>query len=206
MNYESILAIGAHPDDVEYGCLGFLLANKNQSNIHVYVASVGSVADPTPGRIRVEETSRALSILTPKNLEIRHKKGIIDENFQEILSDLEYLIEKTRPTLILTHGPHDTHQEHKLLYDISISAARRKKLSMLRYSIVSNTSYFQPNYFFEFSEEILNQKMHQLSYHKTQADKNYMTKEFLINYHLRPYSYLHGIKYCEAYEVERIMN
>jgi len=124
MKCKNILAIGAHPDDVEYGCLGFLLSNMEDTKINIYVASVGSRGDDTSGEIRIEETNKALAILNPERIEVRNKKGIIDENFPEILADLERLIKETNPDLILTHGPHDTHQEHKLIHTITLAAAK----------------------------------------------------------------------------------
>lgn len=205
MNYKNILAIGAHPDDIEYGCLGLLKSYSSTADITLYIASLGSVADLNSGYQRKAETSEALSVIEAKRTIIREKKGILPANFQEILGDLEGLIHEEKPDLILTHGPNDTHQEHKLIYDILVSAARRTKLSIFRYSIVSNNAMFQPNFFFELPKELVEMKARQLAHHKSQSDKYYMTRDYIDNFHRRPYSQLHDIKYCEAYEVERIM-
>ena len=205
MNYKNILAIGAHPDDIEFGCLGFLKFNSNTAKIHVYVASAGSIEDHSSGKKRVKETKQALAVLNCSSLFVRNKKGIGQDDFQEILADIEGILEQAEPELILTHGPNDTHQEHRLLYDIVVSAARRRKLSILRYSIVSNNATFLPNFFFELSEPMVKMKMQQLACHDSQNDKFYMSKEYIERFHSRPLTQLHEMKYCEAFEVERIM-
>lgn len=205
MHYKSILAIGAHPDDIEYGCLGFLHQHSSSSAVHLCVASLGSMTDQTSGALRKKETMDALSILNANTTIIREEKGLMVQDFQILLSWLEDKINQVNPDLILTHGPNDSHQEHKMLYELVVAASRRRKLSILRYAIVSNTSYFQPNYFFGLSEEMLQLKISQLAYHKTQSNKYYMTPEYIRDFHKRPYTLLHDLPYCETFEIERIM-
>ena len=48
---KNILAIGAHPDDIEISCLGYLLKQNKEkkSRISVFIASSGSLKDSTSG-------------------------------------------------------------------------------------------------------------------------------------------------------------
>ena len=63
LTFKRILAIGAHPDDVEYSCLGFLLKQMALgSNIVAYVASLGGQNDTTSGLERKVESDAALSL------------------------------------------------------------------------------------------------------------------------------------------------
>ena len=49
--FKNVLAVGAHPDDIEYSCLGFLLKQKNSgANISTFVVSLGSSNDKTSER------------------------------------------------------------------------------------------------------------------------------------------------------------
>src|SRR4051794_13796713 len=128
-----VLAIGAHPDDIEYGCLGFLLKNPGDREVNIYVASLGSVGDPSTGHSRKEESLSALSILSPRSLTFREKTGIGTDDFNSILDQLTGIISEFSPDLILCHGPHDTHQEHRQVFEITIAAARRSRASILAY-------------------------------------------------------------------------
>jgi LmbE family N-acetylglucosaminyl deacetylase len=200
---KKILAIGAHPDDIEYGCFGYLQKSRSESEIHLYIASLGSAGDPSSGQSRKKESCEALSLLSPKSLYFRDKVGIEHSDFQEILQELTQLIQTVQPDLILSHGPHDSHQEHKRLYDITMASARRSKASVLAYGIVSNTLDFKPHFFIDI-EEVYEKKRAALRFHKSQSEKTYMSEEHLKIFHSNTYASLHGVKYSEAYEIIRI--
>lgn len=205
LNYTRIIALGAHPDDIEYGCLGLLLKTSSQAEKHIFVASMGSKGDPSTGEQRVEESRRALSLVKPETMQFRRKAGIDRGNFEEIMGDVYQLIEKVKPDLILTHGPHDTHQEHRELYEITVAAARRSKASILSYGILSNTLDFKPQLFVDISE-VYALKKKALAEHKSQVQKFYMQQEHLDIFHAHNYASLHGVRYCEAYEILRMFS
>ncbi len=201
---KKILAIGAHPDDVEYGCLGLLLKAKGAEKL-IYVASLGSKGDPSSNYQRKDESFESLQSVEPQKLIIREKAGIESSDFEEISSELFQLINVEQPDLILTMGPHDTHQEHHRVYEMTISAARRSKASILCYGILSNTPEFAPKYFVDI-QDVYEQKKKALSCHKSQAKKYYMTNEYLEIFHSHKYAALHGIRFSEAYEIVRLFN
>jgi LmbE family N-acetylglucosaminyl deacetylase len=60
----NILALGAHPDDSEYGCFGFLLRQKGDSAIHGYVGSLGSVGGPSSGIARRTESLESFKLIS----------------------------------------------------------------------------------------------------------------------------------------------
>jgi LmbE family N-acetylglucosaminyl deacetylase len=205
ISYRTILAIGAHPDDIEYGCFGFLLRHKDECKIHLYVASLGSVGDPTSGIERRDESSESFKKLSPSSVKFREKTGISDQDFNSVLEEVTGLIQTLKPDLILCLGPHDSHQEHRKLFDITIAAARRSRASILSYGIVSNTLEFRPQYFVDISE-VYEQKKEALLCHQSQKHRTYMSEEYLDIFHSNNYASLHGVRYCEAYEVVRLFS
>lgn len=204
MNFKNILAIGAHPDDIEYGCLGLLAKKADVSNIHIQILSMGCMGDETASEKRLSESEKALSFLNPKSFRLRKRKGILESDFHEILDEIEEMIETANPNIILAHSANDTHQEHWRVHQLVTSAARRKKISILFYSIVSNDLSFRPNFFVELSSEEIDLKIKQLALHRSQADKFYMQPEYIRKFHQRPFVLLHKMNYCEAYEVDRV--
>ena len=204
MNFKNILAIGAHPDDIEYGCFGFLSQQLQSTQIHIQILSMGAKGDPTANEDRLAESRDSLSVLSPNSFKVRKKQGILESDFQEVLSELEDNIEATQPDLILVHGPHDTHQEHCRVNELVASAARRWKTSVLNYASVSNNLDFRPNFFVELSPSELKLKIEHLSAHQSQTDKFYMQPEYIRQFHQRPYTLLHEAPFCECYEVGRI--
>lgn len=204
--YRNILAIGAHPDDIEYGCFGFLQKQKKiDANVHVsaYVASLGSEGDPSSGLSRKKESEAALDLLPTQQLIFREQIGLKPQDFNEVLQSLFSVIQDIQPDLILTLSPHDTHQEHRLLHEITLAAARRSKASILSYSILSNTLQFSPTIFVDIQQELV-QKKKALQKHTSQKDKYYMSEEYLEIFHSHNYASLHGLRYCETFEVVRL--
>lgn len=203
MQWEKILAIGAHPDDIEYGCFGLLAEQAAQAQIYCYVCSLGSAGDPSTNEHRISESQKALLMLNPKKLFFQKNKGITENNYEYLADDLHRLIQKIKPDLILTHSPHDTHQEHRLVYEITMTASRRSKASILLYGILSNTLNFQPRFFKDISKNFALKKK-ALKCHVSQSKKYYMSDKFLQIFHENQYVNLNQISLSESYEVERL--
>jgi LmbE family N-acetylglucosaminyl deacetylase len=202
-NFKRILAIGAHPDDIEFGCLGFLLRQPKEVEKHIYVGCTGSIGDSTTGNHRIDESKTAYSFANPASTTFRAKAGITSTDFSEVMTDLDRLVTKIQPDLILCLGPHDTHQEHRAIHEITLASARRSKASFLNYGILSNTLEFRPNLFVDISKVYEFKKKALLS-HVSQKNKYYMTDEYLEIFHSDKYASLHGIRYSESYEIVRL--
>ncbi|MEM7087184.1 MAG: PIG-L deacetylase family protein [Bacteroidota bacterium] len=206
MKFNNILAIGAHPDDIEYGCLGFL---KKQSSkgafIHIHVLSLGSLGDSSANVGRISETRNGLAVLQPASFNVREEIGINETDFHDLLKEIESTIDRTNPDLILVHGPNDTHQQHIHVHRMVMAAARRRKISVLQYAIVSNDLNFRPNFFVELTPDEIELKIEQLGHHISQRDKFYMQSDYIKKFHQRPYTLIHDMEYCEAFETNRII-
>jgi LmbE family N-acetylglucosaminyl deacetylase len=201
--FKRILAIGSHPDDIEFGCLGYLMKLRDGARISTYVASIGSKGDPTTGMARIEESRKALSVLELEDQRFREKAGIEISDFDEIREELYDLIQSKNPDLILCLGPNDSHQEHRYTYELMITGARRSTSSIMIYGILSNTLNFQPRVFVDISE-YYEQKKEAPRCFVSQKDKYYMKEDFLDIFHTHEYPNLHGINFCESFQIERL--
>lgn len=200
---ERVLAVGAHPDDVEIGCLGTLLKLGPAVETHVFAGCLGSKGDPSSGPARAEESRNALSCLESlAQFTIREELGIAWADFESIVKTLEGAVRDARPDLIICHGPKDTHQEHRLIWEICMSAARRSRASILHYGTASSTPEFRPNVFVDI-REVYERKIEALSAHTSQGTKDYMTRAHMDVVHRLTYASLHGIECCEAFELFR---
>lgn len=114
-----ILAIGAHPDDLEIFCYGLLAACKARGDeLHLAVATDGAAGtvsgqDGGLAERRAEETRTALIQLGPPEL-----LGLPDgalamaDNGRTVIADH---IRTVAPDLIITHDPADYHTDHRAL-------------------------------------------------------------------------------------------
>jgi LmbE family N-acetylglucosaminyl deacetylase len=205
MKYKSVLAIGAHPDDVEFSCLGFLMQLRAEgTSVNVYIASSGSVGDPSSGPIRLAESRAALSCIDGVTIFANEEAGVLESSYEEISSDIRRIILEAKPDLILVHDHNDTHQEHRVLHDILVTAARRCPVSIFTYKSVSVTASFKENVFVDVSK-YLERKISAINMHFSQAGSEYMTREYIVSYHENWFAKIHGLGAVESYCVEQLI-
>ena len=197
-----ILAIGAHPDDIEYGCFGTLYRYRLETEIYCYIATNGGLNDETSNGLRLAHSVDALSALEPKCVYERNGIGISLDDYAYVARDLERIIKHRQIDLILTHTKHDTHQDHRIMFEITLSAARRLPITILVYAPLSSTPQFQPTVFVDVFS-CFHAKQTALNYHTTQYNKSYMKTAFLKAYHSDSFAFLHGFPTVERFELIR---
>ena len=116
-----LLAVGAHPDDLEIYMFGTLLAAQARGDqVAVAIATDGAAGgkgDPAElRRIRREEATAGAAALglDPHFLNFPDGGLVVDA---ALVGALKALIAETRPDLILTHAPNDYHGDHRALSD-----------------------------------------------------------------------------------------
>ncbi|MET1002638.1 MAG: PIG-L family deacetylase [Acidimicrobiia bacterium] len=113
----SILAVGAHPDDIEIGAGGSLLAlGERHADLRVrYVVMTGTTE-------RQEEARRAAAAFLPAaTLTIdlhRLPEGRLPAAWAEVKDVLEAVAADESPDLILGPSTYDAHQDHRTIAEI----------------------------------------------------------------------------------------
>lgn len=166
MNLKSVLAIGSHPDDVELGCGGTLLAHQAAGHrTAVLVMTEGEQSREYVAALRVKEQEASATSLGAG----LYWGGFID---CEIPSDrrsierIEEVIGETQPDIIYVHAPEDTHQDHRTIAAAAISAARR--CSRILFYPTPSTMRFEPTVFVDI-ERHLGGKLSALACHESQV-------------------------------------
>jgi LmbE family N-acetylglucosaminyl deacetylase len=116
-----ILALGAHPDDIEIYMYGTLAAWKDMgAELVLVVATDGSkggrlAPDELRRRRRIEAAEGAADLgVTPILLEFVDGELLPDP---PLINRIKALMQETMPTLIVTHAPNDYHGDHRALSD-----------------------------------------------------------------------------------------
>lgn len=121
-----ILAIGAHPDDLEIYAFGTLCAWAAMgARLTLAVATDGALGGSQSlgglNRIRAQETAQALSPLgTPVMLGFPDGALRTDSELEHCLS---LLFADRSPDLVVTHAPNDYHADHRALSSAVAQAA-----------------------------------------------------------------------------------
>jgi LmbE family N-acetylglucosaminyl deacetylase len=201
-SYDRVLAVGAHPDDVEFSCLGYLMKlEQSGSEITVFIASNGSAGDPTSSELRIAESHSSLDCIKSEIL-CEHTSGISYSDYERLSVRLRGIILERVPNLVLVHSQHDTHQEHKLIREILMTAARRHPCTILSYKSVSVTSSYEENYFVNISDNI-EKKISQVQRHKSQSHHEYMSTALIREFHVSWFAKMRGFDFVESYHLEQ---
>jgi LmbE family N-acetylglucosaminyl deacetylase len=170
-----VLAIGAHPDDLEIACggtLAKLAANGHQ--IKALVMSDGRVGGDAA--VRGGEALRGAATLGFKDIELRHLPDtLLGEFDMEMITAIERAIGQHQPDLLLTHSQHDQHQDHQAVHVATLRAGRFHP-SILCFESPSVTRAFNPSFYVDI-EEHLDVKIRAVEQHQDQLGKPYMTAD-----------------------------
>ena len=204
---QKVLAIGSHPDDIEYSCAGTLLKLQEEynSDIRCFVMSFGSKGDPTSNINRINESKNALKEIGNPDKHIFNERTFpCNPDINQESSLLRNIILEFQPNIIFTHSSCDTHQEHITTNKITITAARRLKLSLFEYPVLSLTPSFKPNIFSDISN-YFSRKLEIIAKHKSQSSKSYMQEDFLKVFHQSAYAMIHSCHCVETFSSHRLI-
>ena len=126
-----ILAFGVHPDDVELGCSGTIMAALAEGKkVGVVDLTQGELGTRGTAETRLAEAAAAANIM---GITVRENLGMADGFFQNDEAHQRKLIaviRKYRPEIILANAPEDRHPDHgrsaKLVSDAAFLAGLRK--------------------------------------------------------------------------------
>ncbi len=171
-----VLAIGAHPDDVEIGCGGTLARFRAEGAQVVVLTLTGGEAGGG------ESTRREESLHAAELLGATLHMGDLPDRAVDSGPATIGLIEKTlglyTVTHVFTHSRHDGHQDHRNAHAASVVACRSVP-NLFCYQAPSTTVEFQPNYYVEI-EPFLGQKLAAIQAHASQsAQRSYLSAEMI---------------------------
>jgi LmbE family N-acetylglucosaminyl deacetylase len=162
-----ILAIGSHPDDIEFGCGGTLIKyTQGGHDLFLLVVTTGDGGGNPVLRRREQEAAAA--ILGAKEVfwgEYRDTEVPVN---QGLIQKIEDVVRSVSPDFIFVHHREDTHQDHRHLAACTISATRYTR-NVLFYE-GPTTHDFTPSVFVDI-EAVLEEKVRALQAHASQVLK-----------------------------------
>lgn len=173
---ERVLAIGAHPDDVEIGCAGTLLEHRRRGDaVWILTLSRGAVGGDVEARLsEASSTARALGagLLIGDLPDTRIDPGI------ETIREIEAVVAAVDPTIIYVHSPRDHHQDHRAVHAAVVSASRRVP-QVFAYQSPSATNEFLPNKFVAIDSVVV-RKVDLLGHFGSQSERSYLEPEMIV--------------------------
>lgn len=162
-----ILAIGAHPDDIEFGCGGTLIKYARQGHeVFLLVMSDGGGGGDSATRRREQEAS-ARFLRASKMFWGGYPDTAIPLD-RTLIQRLESVIHEINPDFIFVHYYDDTHQDHRHLATSTITATRYTR-NVLFYEGPTSQN-FSPSVFVDI-DSVLEDKISSLQAHASQVSK-----------------------------------
>ena len=196
----NVLAVGAHPDDVEVGCLGTLLKHLDmEDNVTIACTTQGGYGD-RPWDLITQEVDRVKEALGIEYIILDNPVGHLEQNWKTV-SEIDELISKYRIDTVYSVWYGDAHQDHQTTFSIVLAACRNRVMNLLCYEISSysnrSNKIFNPQLFVDISE-YFDKKMEIVSCYGS----------YINDYHRRAIEglaqhrgILHRFQYAEAFEI-----
>jgi len=169
-----IIAVGAHPDDIEFGCFSTLSYYKLAGHeIFIVLFSSGELLENV--EIRENEAKKSAEIIDADITFFRFPDANIKVNNITIDIFRKYITD-TKPDVLFVHHPNDRHQDHKATNEICLSSAN--SFNKILFYEGPSTFNFIPNIYF-IIDEYFEKKVTGLQTFDSQTNKPYLSVESL---------------------------
>jgi LmbE family N-acetylglucosaminyl deacetylase/CheY-like chemotaxis protein len=196
---ERVLAIGAHPDDVEIGCGGVLLHHRDATQpITILTLTAGEAGGDRAAR--VSEAMRPAALLSARlNMRALEDTDVAENGITvEAISEA---VTEVRPTTIYTHSSNDVHRDHRNVHSATLVAAR-KVPRVYAYQSPSATVEFRPSRFVSI-DDVLERKLELIQQYWSQTSiRDYLAPD-LLRASARYWGRFGSSNYAEPFEVIR---
>lgn len=182
-----ILAIGAHPDDIEYGCGGTLLkaAEESKEKVDIYLGILTK-----PDKKRTIEQMRSKKKMQAKDLLIAEFEDTKLEK-RPVIQILDAWIDSIQPTEIFTHWWKDSHQDHECVSGALVAAVRRSNANVYMYESVTSIR-FAPTIFVDIKKQ-MKKKERLIQCYKSQITEDKIKDGFDLIRHIKAMAKYQGM-------------
>jgi len=173
---EVVLAVGAHPDDVEIGVGGILSAHRAAGDdLTILTLSRGGRGGDAD--LRQHESLAAAELLGARLF----LKDLVDTEIEgggPTVRLIEEVVREVRPTVVYTHSAHDRHQDHRAAFEATI-VATRGAATVACYQSPSSTIDFRPTRFVAI-ERFIERKIELLACFASQSEhRAYLAPDYV---------------------------
>jgi len=188
---ERVLAIGAHPDDVEVGVAGILSAHRAAGDeVTILTLSRGMRDGGIEGAWR--EGSRSAAVIGARL--------VLEEAIAGATDAIRKVIEEFDPTIVYTHTRNDDNHDHRVVHDATLLAAHRVR-TVACYQGSGATVDFRPTRFVTIDGHT-DDKLAMLACFGDDERPDYLEADFALAT-ARAWSRYGGGTYAEALEIVR---
>jgi len=204
LNFNRVLCLSPHPDDVEYSLSGTVIKYQD-THFDLLTMSTGGDFEGAEGSKRLNEVKEFWNVTKVNNISV-----IIDDKLKsknnsqdKLIFNIEskYLKDYHDAIFVPTHI--DSHFEHRLVNELADPLTRCKGISVVEYRTPSTLNDWTPNMYIDITDQF-EDKINMLSKFNSQKDKWYFKTQLVEHFHADYQSYKKGYKYVEQYKIKQL--
>lgn len=204
----TILVLGPHTDDGEFGC-GGTMAKFIEEGKEVYYVTFSCAEESVPEGMpkdillqEVKKASKALGIKDENLINFHYRVRHFPQFRQDILEDMVRLRKDVHPDLVFLPSNDDVHQDHQTIYHEGLRAFKFTRI--LGYEMPWNNLTITTNAFVLLEERHIEKKLSAIECYESQvnAGRRYANEEFVRSL-ARTRGVQSGVHYAEAFQVIR---
>lgn len=214
---KKILFLGAHMDDVEFGCGGLIssLIRSNFPQKNLFVQVLSKNLRDSEGKIvlqrDIEEQYKSFESLglDKNSYEVNSVVDgqVFPEQRQKLLDFLYQIKNKFSPDIVFTNSRNDVHQDHRTLAETTLKAFNRR--SIIYYQIYNSSHRDFSNFFFPIEIEDVQNKIKALNSFKSMLSSDTSLIDYFSDDVIKSKLVVDGLKsgnkYAECFEIERLI-
>jgi N-acetylglucosamine malate deacetylase 1 len=200
----TVLAIGAHPDDLELA-IGGMLARLARESARVVMAVVSIPSDYATRRAEAERAAQILGCELRILLEGECKRIDDIKNYQ-LVGMLDALVRELQPAAVLTHSANEFHRDHVAVHNACISTQRLKPFDFFHFNPTMCRPVpveFHPRAYVDVTAT-MPEKMEAIAAHVSQFGARGLEAEMYRDL-ARLTGRMVGVKYAEGIDVGRML-
>lgn len=170
-----VLAVGAHPDDVEIG-IGATLASHRAAGDSVVILTLSSGSMGGDIQARRHEALASAAIIGAR-LYLHDFEDTRLDPADGLITTIEETIREVQPSIVYTHTEHDRHQDHRAVRQ-AVEVAARRVPSLACFQSPSSTIDFRPTRFVPV-DGFVETKLRMLEAFTSQSGRDYMDPELV---------------------------
>jgi LmbE family N-acetylglucosaminyl deacetylase len=207
LNFNKVLCLSPHPDDVEYSMLGTILKHSD-TEFHLFQLAQGGDCDETTNSSRLTEVEKVWKSADCLNIKLNFTsfkfiKELGEDRWINLVES--YIVANGPFDAIFLPNESDSHFEHRFISGFGPALARNSKISLVQYYTPSTQDTWDPNFYVDI-EDFYTRKLRALSFFESQKHRYYFTEEVLRAFHSDFQCSKKKIHYIEKYKIINLFN
>ena len=204
LNYNKVLCLSPHPDDIEYSMLGTICKFKN-TQFDVLGISVGGQYDNSEGNIRQKECEaiwKHIDNLNGSFLKLDYIKNITED---KLIYQISEKVDLSEYDILFVPPSKDGHQDHRKISEIALALVRKYPCGVIEYRTPSVREDWIPNFFIDIYDT-WHIKLNKLKLFESQQSKTYFGEDSMKSFHSNYQCSNKNKNIVESFKVVRAYN